>query len=121
MHKAACTGSHSPHLLLHHQEERAAVADASGVQAQWKNIGIVCEGSGQQRDRGCEGSDHLDYVWMRLQLLPPEDRFPAQKWTYRELHSSPVWFSFTTGTSLFPPRLFFITPSTNFGEELMKN
>lgn len=97
------------------------MADASGVQAQWKNIGIVREGSRQQRDRGREGSDHLDYVWMRLQLLPPEDRFPAQKWTYQELHSSPVRFSFSTRASLFPPSLFFITPSTNFSGELMKN
>lgn len=59
------------------------MTDASGIQAQRKNIGIVREGSGQQRNGGREGSDHLDYVWMRLQLLPPEDRFPVQKCAYQ--------------------------------------
>lgn len=55
------------------------MTDPSGVQAQWKDIRIVSKGSRQQRDRGRERSDHLDYIRMRLQLLPPKDRFSVQR------------------------------------------
>lgn len=75
-----------------------AATNPSGIQAHWKNIRIVCEGSRQQRDRGCESSDHLDYVWMRSQPLPPKDRFSVQKYRHHKLHQS-----------LSPPGLFFIT------------
>lgn len=75
-----------------------AATDPSGIQAHWKNIRIVCEGSRQQRDRGCESSDHLDYIWMRSQPLSPKDMLSVQKYRHHKLHQS-----------LLPPGLFCIT------------
>lgn len=72
-------------LLLHHQEEGAAVANSGGVQGGRQDVRIVHRGARQQRDPRCESPDHLDDVGVRFQPLLPKEELPG--WRRQSPHS----------------------------------
>lgn len=81
-------------LLLHHQEEGAAVPNSGGVQGGRQDVWIVHRGARQQRDLRCESPDHPDDVGVRFQpLLPKEDLPGWRQQSQRSQHERWLIFS----------------------------